>query len=111
MINAQAYGIPQIFSNACATSTCGMQTALDLSAMPAREGSYSAAAFPVSGTMYIALVATVPESHGKGYAEAVMRHTIEQAAPSDGTGAHDASCVRYGAAGLPGDGFRAGRDG
>ena len=39
----------------------------------------AAAAFPVRGTMYIALVATVPESHGKGYAEAVMRHTIEQA--------------------------------
>ena len=32
-----------------------------------------AAAFPVCGTMYIALVSTVPEAHDKGYAEAVMR--------------------------------------
>jgi GNAT superfamily N-acetyltransferase len=44
----------------------------------------SAAAFPVCGTMYIALVATVPESHGKGYAEAVMRHAIEQASRAMG---------------------------
>jgi GNAT superfamily N-acetyltransferase len=44
----------------------------------------SAAAFPVRGTMYIAFVATVPEAHGKGYAEAVMRHVIEQAGPAMG---------------------------
>lgn len=28
--------------------------------------------------MYIALVATEPGEHGKGYAEAVMRHAIKQ---------------------------------
>ena len=28
--------------------------------------------------MYIALVATLPGEQGKGYAEAVMRHAIEQ---------------------------------
>jgi GNAT superfamily N-acetyltransferase len=44
-----------------------------------------AAAFPVLGTMYIALVATLPESHGKGYAEAVMRHAIEQAGRAMGS--------------------------
>ena len=38
----------------------------------------AAAAFPIDGAMYIAWVATVPEAHGKGYAEAVMRHAIEK---------------------------------
>jgi len=33
---------------------------------------------PVAGTIYVAFVATLPEAHGKGYAEAVMRHAIEQ---------------------------------
>lgn len=38
-----------------------------------------AAAFPVDDTVYIALVATMPGNHGRGLAETVMRHTIEQA--------------------------------
>jgi GNAT superfamily N-acetyltransferase len=37
-----------------------------------------AAVLPVAGTIYVAFVATLPEEHGKGYAEAVMRHAIEQ---------------------------------
>jgi GNAT superfamily N-acetyltransferase len=37
-----------------------------------------AAVLPVAGTIYVAFVATLPEAHGKGYAEAVMRHAIEQ---------------------------------
>lgn len=35
-----------------------------------------AAAFPVAGTVYIALVATLPEAQGKGYAETVMRQAV-----------------------------------
>jgi GNAT superfamily N-acetyltransferase len=37
-----------------------------------------AAVLPVAGTIYVAFVATLPEAHGKGYAEAVMRHAIDQ---------------------------------
>jgi hypothetical protein len=37
-----------------------------------------AAALPVSGTVYIALVATLPGEQGKGYAETVMRHAVIQ---------------------------------
>lgn len=37
-----------------------------------------AAVLPVAGTIYVAFVATLPQAHGKGYAEAVMRHAIEQ---------------------------------
>jgi GNAT superfamily N-acetyltransferase len=36
----------------------------------------TAAALPVAGTVYIALVATMPDAQGKGYADAVMRHAI-----------------------------------
>ena len=44
--------------------------------MPTGEPVTSAAALPVDGTVYIALVATMPDAHGKGYAEAVMRQAI-----------------------------------
>jgi GNAT superfamily N-acetyltransferase len=37
-----------------------------------------AAVLPVTGTLYVAFVATLPEAHGQGYAEAVMRHAIDQ---------------------------------
>jgi GNAT superfamily N-acetyltransferase len=37
-----------------------------------------AAAFPVGGTVYIALVATLPEEQGKGYAEIVMRKALTE---------------------------------
>lgn len=37
------------------------------------------AAFPVDDTVYLALVATMPGNHGRGLAETVMRHTIQQA--------------------------------
>jgi ribosomal protein S18 acetylase RimI-like enzyme len=38
-----------------------------------------AAAFSVMNTVYVALVATAPHARAKGYAEAVMRHTVIQA--------------------------------
>ena len=37
-----------------------------------------AAAFPVNGTTYVALVATLPEEQGQGYAETVMRQAVIQ---------------------------------
>ncbi len=36
------------------------------------------ATFPVGGTIYVGFVATMPGTHRKGLAEAVMRHSIEQ---------------------------------
>ena len=78
MINAQAYEMPAQEWECM----CNLQ--------PWHDDSYgyvgyldgkpvsSAAAMPIDGAMYIALVATLPEEHGKGYAEAVMRHAIEK---------------------------------
>ena len=42
------------------------------------QAASCAAAFPVNGTVYIALVATLPERQGKGYAETVMRQAVIQ---------------------------------
>ena len=44
-----------------------------------------AAALPVGGTVYIALVATSPEAQGKGYAETVMRQAVIQGQQAMGT--------------------------
>jgi GNAT superfamily N-acetyltransferase len=43
------------------------------------RGVTAAAVFPLPQTLYVAMVATMPGEHGKGYAEAVMRHAITQA--------------------------------
>ncbi|NIS81941.1 MAG: GNAT family N-acetyltransferase [Anaerolineales bacterium] len=45
-----------------------------------------AATFPVNDTIYVAFVATHPNERRKGYAEAVIRHSIEQGA--QGMGLH-----------------------
>ncbi len=45
-----------------------------------------AATFPVNDTIYVAFVATRPDEQRKGYAEAVIRHSIEQGA--EGLGLH-----------------------
>jgi GNAT superfamily N-acetyltransferase len=44
-----------------------------------------AAALPVDGTVYVALVATLPEAQGKGYAETVMRRAVIEGQQAMGT--------------------------
>jgi len=44
----------------------------------------AAAAFPVDGTIYLALLATMPGNRGKGYAEAAIRHVAKQCAEATG---------------------------
>jgi hypothetical protein len=76
MINAQAYGMPaEMFECICNmnlwhTDSFGYVGYTNGRAMT------SAATLPVAGTLYVAFVATLPECHGKGYAEAVMRHAM-----------------------------------
>lgn len=43
-----------------------------------------AATFPLDNRLYVGLVATVPHAQRRGYAEAVMRHSIEQARRTTG---------------------------
>jgi GNAT superfamily N-acetyltransferase len=84
MINAQAYGMPPDLFECMCNLHLWREDSLGYVGYAAGKAVTCAAAFPVRGTMYIAFVATVPEAHGKGYGEAVMRHVIEQAARSMG---------------------------
>lgn len=79
IVNALAYGMPpEMFECICNMhiwheDSHGYVGYVDGKAVTA------AAALPVSGTIYMALVATLPESRGKGYAEAAMRAAIGSA--------------------------------
>lgn len=42
------------------------------------------AVMPVEGTAYVAMVATLPDRQGRGYARTVMRHALAQAWPAMG---------------------------
>ena len=78
MINADAYGLPREMFECI----CGLQLwqpdSYGYVGYRDEKAISAAAALPIEGAMYIALVATLPEEHGKGYAEAVMRQAIEQ---------------------------------
>ncbi len=84
IINAHAYGMElNLFECICnmqlwlpQNSSYGYVGYVD------RRAVTSAATYSVGGTAYVAFVATMPDSHGKGYAEAVMRHAIEQGSAS-----------------------------
>ena len=78
MLNARAYGMPLELwecvsgmhfwpSDCCAFVGYIGQTPVSC-----------AAALPINGTAYIALVATAPEQQGKGYAETVMRRAVAE---------------------------------
>lgn len=66
------------------------------------------ATFPVNGTVYVAFVATHPDHGGRGYAEAVMRHSVQQGSAGMGltrTSLHATEAGRplYAAMGYRGD--------
>ena len=76
MINAHAYGMPpELFECVCNMHLWHDDSLAFVGYADGRAVT-SAAALPVDGTVYIALVATMPDAHGKGYAEAVMRQAI-----------------------------------
>ncbi len=75
-INAHAYGMPpELFECVC-NMHLWHDDSLAFVGYAGGRAVTSAAALPVDGTVYIALVATMPDAHGKGYAEAVMRQAI-----------------------------------
>jgi GNAT superfamily N-acetyltransferase len=78
MINGQAYGMSlDLFECMCNLHLWQPDT-FGYVGYTAGQAVTCAAVLPVAGTIYVAFVATLPEAHGKGYAEAVMRHAIEQ---------------------------------
>jgi len=79
MINARAYGMPPELFECISNLHLWHEDSFGYVGYVDGQAVTSAAALPVAGTMYIAFVATLPEAHGKGYAETVMRHVIAQA--------------------------------
>ena len=78
MINGQAYAMSlDLFECMCNLHLWHPDT-FGYVGYTAGKAVTCAAVFPVAGTIYVAFVATLPEAHGKGYAEAVMRHAIKQ---------------------------------
>ena len=63
-----------------------------------QEEVSTATSMALDGCLYVALVATAPEYRGRGYAEAVMRHSLNRALPRSGTGG---IALHATAAGLP----------
>jgi GNAT superfamily N-acetyltransferase len=78
VINALAYGIPAEMFECICNLHLWHADSFGYVGYAGGRAVTAAATFPVAGTIYVALVATLPETHGKGYAEAVMRHAIEQ---------------------------------
>ncbi len=78
MLNAQGYGMPAELFDCIANMQIWHEDSYAFVGYSNGIPVTAAAALPVAGTVYIALVATPPEEQGKGYAEAVVRHTIAE---------------------------------
>jgi len=78
MINGQAYKMSLDLFECLCNLHLWHQDSFGYVGYSADKAVTCAAVFPVAGTIYVAFVATLPESHGKGCAEAVVRHAIEQ---------------------------------
>lgn len=77
--NALAYGMPpEMFESICNLHLWHGDS-VGLVGYVGGEAVTATAAFPMKDSVYIALVATKPSEHGKGYADAVMRQTIAEA--------------------------------
>ena len=82
-INMQAYGMPsEITESVLATGAFFGNPLTDFGYVAYRNGApvSTASAILIDGWVYVALVATMPGHQKKGYAEAVMRHALQQAA-------------------------------
>lgn len=78
MLNGQAYGMSLDLFECLYNLYLWQPDTFGYVGYAAGKAVTCAAVLPVAGTIYVAFVATLPERHGQGYAEAVMRHAIEQ---------------------------------
>ncbi len=78
MINAHAYGMSlELFECLC-NLHLWHEDSYGYVGYAGGRAVTAASTFPAAGTVYVAFVATMPDAHGKGCAEAVMRKAIEQ---------------------------------
>jgi GNAT superfamily N-acetyltransferase len=84
-LNAQAYGMPLELCECVANMNLWHEDSLGFVGYHEGKPVTCAGVFPVAGTVYVALVATAPEAQGKGFAETVMRHAVEEGQRAMGT--------------------------
>ncbi len=78
-VNAHAYGLPLDMVDCICNRRLWHDDSYGAVGYLDGKPVTGAGAFPVAGTLYVALVATLPEFRGRGFAEAGMRHTIAEA--------------------------------
>lgn len=84
-LNAQAYGLPVEMCRASTGPLLGWgENAFGYVGYVQDQPVTSAATLIVDRRLYVALVATLKEAQRRGYAEAVMRHSLEQAGRAAG---------------------------
>lgn len=79
MINAHAYAMPEEQFACCGGMHFWPEGSLAFVGYIDGKPVATAAARPVNGTIYIAMVATEPDEQGKGYAATTMRHAMVEA--------------------------------
>jgi len=78
-LNAAAYDMPpELFDSVCNMNLWGEGTYGYVGYLADGTPVASSGTYPVNGTVYVALVATHPDHQRKGYAEAVMRRSVEE---------------------------------
>jgi GNAT superfamily N-acetyltransferase len=80
-LNAHAYGMPAELFDAVCNMHIWQDDCVAMVGYLDNQPVTSAAALPVAGTIYIALVASHADHRGKGYAEACIREVVEEAKP------------------------------
>lgn len=84
LINAHAYGMPVELVECISNLHLWKESSFGVVGYVAGRAVTCTAAFVVGDMIYIAFVATLPDAHGGGYAEAVMRRAIQYARDAAG---------------------------
>jgi GNAT superfamily N-acetyltransferase len=77
-VNGHAYGLPPEMFECICNMYLWQSESFGIVGYEGERAVTAAAVFPVSGTIYVAFVATHPDARKKGYAEAAMRRAIEE---------------------------------
>jgi ribosomal protein S18 acetylase RimI-like enzyme len=83
-LNCQAYGMPIESGRASLPAALWIDKSWGYISYVDGKPVSCAATVPVDGRLYVAFVATLPDTQRRGYAEAVMRHSLEQAMRATG---------------------------
>jgi len=78
VLNADAYGMPREMFGALSNMALWRADSLGFVGYVGDKPVSATGVFPAANTVYVALVATAPDAQGKGYAEAVMRHAVQE---------------------------------